>query len=163
VAYDDVVAREAAWFTTEPPFTGCPPLISSAGGPFDLVQGYLRQVTDRGRDLYVLREKTVNSRISMGGEKESLHSMLLIVWWPVTKSKLEAEQQALDTAVAAVLTRIIGPFGDKTHTTATGAFSWVGEDGKEISVEPQNFVANLFAGGPFETHIRYSAADVFGA
>lgn len=161
--YDTAVTREAAWMTTDPPagWAAAPPLMKATGGYFDIGQGYLRSITKSGRNLYVLRESTAEARLAFGGMKEWRHHMLVIVYWSIEShtGQLEVEEQANDTAIAAVLTRIRGPLGDHSHG---GAFVGVAEDQSEIRVEAQNYVPNLEA-GLIETHIRYIATDTFVA
>lgn len=161
MSYDDAPEREAAFFTDEPPasFSAAPPLIVGAGGPFDIVQARLRAVESHGRSLYILRDTTTENRIAMGGMKEFVHQMVIVCMWSISVAHLETDQTAFDAAITAVLTRIRGPLGDKTHG---GAFFEVGESGP-VRVEPQNLIANLEAGNQLETHIKYQATDTFAA
>lgn len=113
-----VVTREAAWLATSG--DGLPALLSSAGGPFDIVQAYLPRlpVPGRKRCLYVIRQGFVEDRFASPRAMDK-HGIELRIDWPVAGSSttplLETEQQHLDTAIEAVRLRILGPLGDKTH------------------------------------------------
>lgn len=123
------VARETAWLQTSG--DGLPPLLKTAGGPFDVVQGYMpRTPQQRATQLYVLKRGTVTRRFS-NQRRLATHTFVLSVWWPIgstttsgTTSLAEDEQTALDAAIAAVVARVEDLVGDKTHG---GRFLSVGE------------------------------------
>lgn len=159
--FDNAVSREVTWFTQEPPasFPSAPPLIKASGGAFDLIQGYVPKEVPRQRCIFIVRERAREARIAFG-EKEWVHHMRVIVVWPLDEPKAEDDLQLLDTAIAAVMTRIRGPFGDKSHG---GQFVGVGEDDAEIEPDFGDQLTQVAEGGPLEVHIAYQATDSFPA
>jgi len=169
--YGNAVTREAAWFTTDtlPSYPGVAPLSTANGGPFDVIQAYRPTVNRKGRvpSLFITRESSgtasEENRIAMGGQKEWVHHFVAVISWPFrqgTTGKLEDEMQALDNAVAAVLERIRGPLGDKTHGAQ---FLSVGEDEGDIRVTYTDAVRDMTDREPLEAEIHYSALDTFTA
>ena len=175
-AFDTVVSREAAWFTVDPPptFPTAPPLLAANGGPFDICQGYYQRVDQRARELYIVRtgsdeDRDTSSTVGtfgggMGGMKGWKHTITLYLFWAFEDptGSLEAEQQNFDSAMAAVMTRIRGPFGDKSHNQA---FASVGEGtaSDRIQVRVTDVRALMDQGQPLEAQIIYSAYDTFVA
>ena len=121
----DAVQREADWLATSN--DGLPALLTSAGGPWDIVQAYYRRTPPSEKtSIYVLRTSIADDRVANIRIRPTYEFSLKLVW-PVrmTASSLaEDEQQALDAAVDLLLQRIRGPVGDKTHG---GRFLSVGE------------------------------------
>lgn len=114
----DAVAREVAWLTTSG--DGLPALLTSAGGPWDIVQAYVsRTPPTRQTAIYLLRSATVGVRRSNQRRIET-YDFRGKMWWPIgattSGSNLwEVEQAALDAAVALLVQRVYGFLGDHTH------------------------------------------------
>lgn len=112
------VQREAAWLVTSG--DGLPALVTTAGGPFDVVQGYWpRTPQARKAALYLTRPGYADMRFG-AHRKIRRHSFLLRVAWPIGATTIgtdlwEEEQIALDNAVHQVVARIVAFDGDKTH------------------------------------------------
>lgn len=158
--YATAVSREAAWFTTDPPpsFPGAYPLQTANQGPFDVIQGYIPKDPQSKRSLYITRGKAKQARISLGGEFEIVHTFTVIVMWPLRSAKLEDDQSALDTAVAAVIQRIQGPNLDHTHG---GAFLTVADDEHDIEIEQTDPLEAVLNREPIVVRITYQATDTF--
>lgn len=136
--WSTAVAREGAWWTTDtlPTFPAAMPLQKANGGLFDGVFAGRPDTVARGRFLVVDRvrqgRQPISHRIS-AGYKEWRHEFRATVYWQAEESTgLVAELLALEQAVDALLNRIEGPFGDKSHG---GAFTGVAEEGTAIEIE----------------------------
>jgi hypothetical protein len=120
------VAREVAWLNTTIA-DGLPVLPSSAGGPWQVIQGYwARTPATQKTSIFVLRSEIQDVRFSNIRIMPGYEFTLKLVW-PIRTNQTplaETEQQNLDSAVELLLRRIRGPIGDKTHG---GAFLSVGE------------------------------------
>lgn len=164
------VTREANWFTNDPPvggsFNAAPPLQSANGGPFTIVQAYLPAVDMEARALYIYRPAGGSVvRVGAGGVMTVQHDFVALIEWPYlggnAAGSMEAELQALDAALGAVVARIVGPLGDKSHG---GQFASVGEGDSgtnfrfEFEQDPYDVALR---GGPFRVRIRYTADDFF--
>jgi hypothetical protein len=114
----DAVAREAVWLTTSG--DGLPTLLTTAGGPWDIVQGYTpRTPPTRQTAIYLTRTSTVGVRRSNQRRIET-YDFRARLHWPIgsatTGSNLwEAEQAAFDSAIQLLTQRIYGFLGDHTH------------------------------------------------
>jgi hypothetical protein len=100
----------------------------SAGGPWDVVQGYWpgAKIASQRTGIYVQRASITDPRVSSQRIRPSYQFTLKLVW-PVRTGAAplaETEQQNMDDAVELLLERIRGPLGDKTHG---GRFLSVGE------------------------------------
>lgn len=155
----DAVQREADWLADFNPADGLPALSTAQGGPFDVVQAYLRRTPPgRTNQLYVTRSHLRVERFGFN-RKINHHTFALRIIWPLSSRRGDAEsvQQSLDDAVELVLQRITGPPGlpaDKTHGAR---FMAVAEDPCVIDVRilPQS-------PGPdsaIEALITYTADD----
>jgi hypothetical protein len=157
VSTADAVAREAAWLSTSG--DGLPALLTSAGGAFGLVQGYWPRTPGKRNNgqLYVLR-KTLRERRFANQRRLPQYEFLLKLVWPLTSGagNAEADQQAFDTAVESVLTRIGGFRGDKTHG---GRFRSVAEDPPEVNVRFDPPEHTLPPDAAFFAEIDYWADD----
>jgi hypothetical protein len=163
VADESAVAREAAWLAL-PGDSTLPGLLEAAGGPWELVQPYYgRSPAMRKRSVFVMRERTVETRLG-GLRKTTRHDFRLVLRWP-SKSRTgdaEADQSSFDAAVDLLLARIRGPVGDHTHG---GRFLSVGENPGQIQVDftPAEQTLGGEIGGDNPPHlaavIRYSADD----
>jgi hypothetical protein len=123
----DAVDRETVWLSAYSPSDGLPALLSTRGGPWEVVQAYWpRTLSAEKTGVYVLRtslddERTANIRI------RPMYMFRLKLIWPVRLAAAglaESEQRNLDAAVALLVQRIRGLAGDKTHG---GAFLSAGE------------------------------------
>jgi hypothetical protein len=131
---DTAVTREAAFLADYNPTDGLPALLAGDGGPWDVVQAYAtRTPREEARAIYVMRNKlddhrTANVRVM------AAYRFRLALYWPLLAldGSAEEEQQAFDTAVDLLLTRIRGLLGDKTHG---GRFLSVGESPRVVEVE----------------------------
>jgi hypothetical protein len=111
------VAREAAWLRTSG--DTLPALLTSAGGPWQVVQGYWpgARFAAKQTGVYVLRHRLIMPRFGgrriMPGYQFDLRAI-----WPVktaTSPVAETEQQNFDNAIDQLLQRIDGLPGDKSH------------------------------------------------
>jgi hypothetical protein len=138
---------------------------SSPPGPWDQGQAYLTRTEARNRALYIRRSRTQEDRYGAGGTKIWRHDLEIYATWSFESAigKLEDEQQAFDTAVAKLLTRIRGPLGDKSHD---GAFVGVGEGdtGRDlidvVFTDPRDTMGKR---QPLTARILYPAYDEFVA
>jgi hypothetical protein len=86
------------------------------------------------------------------------HHLLLRLYWPLTSGQgaAEADQLAFEQAIDQVLTRIEGPFGDKTHG---GRFLSVAENPDYIDVDYTDPGQGIAGAGIFTAHLTYAADD----
>lgn len=112
----DACAREAAWLTA---IDTLPALLTSAGGPFDVVQAYWpgAKFAAKKTGIYVQRRK---ARVLRFGGRRLMpqYDYVLKLVWPVkttTAGIAEAEQQNFDNAVELLRQRVNGLPGDKSH------------------------------------------------
>jgi hypothetical protein len=124
----DAADEEVGWLTAADTL---PTLLSSAGGPWDVVQAYLtRTPATRKTALYVLLPAMREKRIS-NGRKQKTYNMRIRVEWPIGSSTTgvglwEDEQRALGAAVDKLFARLRGTLLDHTHG---GRFLSVAEEG----------------------------------
>lgn len=152
----DAVTREAAWLTTSG--DGLPALLASLGGPFDVVQPYLRR-TPQGRatQLYVTRRSIREERFAHPRRMPRYRFELRIVWpMSSTNGSAENSQQALDNAVDLVLQRVGGFVGDKSHG---GRFLSVAENPAEVTVDFSDPERSMDARADLEATVSYWADD----
>lgn len=157
---NDAVSRETAWLTTIN--DGLPALLSSAGGPWDVIQAYMPRTPQKQKtQLYVLRQQLVTRRFSQQRRLATHHFHLSLVW-PLGATTtgvplLEAEQQALDNAISLLVQRIEGTVSDKTHG---GRFLSVAEapNGTSIDVTFED-PARTLADGRLLASVTYVADD----
>jgi hypothetical protein len=150
----DAVTREAAWLAQS--YDSLPALLKSAGGQWDVVQGYWPgDGLTRGKSgIYVTRARVDDDHPSPWRYRPR-HIFRLKLIWPIAAaaasppetdaspggiesspaesepSPAEIEQQNFDNAIGDLLVRIRGPQGDKTHG---GRFLSVAEVPTEGSV-----------------------------
>jgi hypothetical protein len=149
----DAVTREAAWLAQS--YDSLPALLKSAGGQWDVVQGYWPgDGLTRGKSgIYVTRARVDDDHPSAWRYRPR-HIFRLKLIWPVAAttspaeveqppgaiqstpseaepSPAETDQQNFDNAIGDLLARIRGPQGDKTHG---GRFLSVAEVPTEGSV-----------------------------
>lgn len=163
MATPTAVQREAAWLATSG--DGLPGLLTGAGGPFDVVQGYWPRTPQyRKAALYVTRAGYQDMRFG-AHRKIRRHNLLVRVLWPLGSTTVgtqmwETEQAALDSAVHQVLQRIVAFDMDKTHG---GRFMSVGEapDAQPIQVRFSDPARATGGGGRVEltVEITYNADD----
>lgn len=112
----DAVARETAFLATSG--DGLPALLTSAGGPWQIVQAYwTRTPATNKTGIYVLRDLLDDQRAS-NQRIRPRYNMRLRLIWPVTVTTtqlLETAQSDFDAAIDLLVQRIRGPLGDKTH------------------------------------------------
>jgi hypothetical protein len=150
----DAVTREAAWLAQS--YDSLPALLKSAGGQWDVVQGYWPgDGLARGKSgIYVTRARLDDDHPSAWRYRPRHIFRLKLIWpievaaaspadvesWPAEAgsspaeakpSPAEIEQQNFDNAIGDLLVRIRGPQGDKTHG---GRFLSVAEVPTEGSV-----------------------------
>lgn len=123
----DAIDREAAWLATTAN-DGLPILPASAGGPWDVVQADWpgQKAATQKRGIYVTYGDNTDARPNALRVRQQ-HTFVLKIFWAVktgTAGGPEAEQKACRTAVQALIGRIRGTFGDKTHG---GRFESAGE------------------------------------
>lgn len=123
----DAVAREAAWLATTAS-DGLPVLPKSAGGVWDVIQAHWpgQKVPKEKRCIFVTLRRNLDARPNNHRVRQQ-HTFALKIWWSLktgTAGGAEAEQAACESAVQALIGRVRGPFGDKTHG---GAFQSAGE------------------------------------
>ncbi|GHB55454.1 hypothetical protein GCM10010331_49100 [Streptomyces xanthochromogenes] len=155
----DAVARETAWLTAYDPADGLPALLTTDGGPFDIVQGYLpRTPVQRRCQLYVMRRRLQEVRTAHV-RRMARHQIELRIIWPASSPTGAAEtpQQALDNAIELVLQRIGGLMLDKTHG---GRFLSVAEDPAEVSIDFADPEPSLRDRADLTCVVSYSADDI---
>lgn len=117
MGFEDVIARETDWLSTEP-LAGFDALLrhETNDGPFDFIGEYTRRLAQHPRQLHVYRERSLVMRESTG-TKRLHHSMLVGVLWTQTAPPERAyvEQTQLDLALARLVQRIGGQLDDHTH------------------------------------------------
>ena len=156
----DAVTRETAWLTTSG--DGLPALLTSAGGPFQVVQAYWpgAKFAAKQTGIYVQRPKLTVPRF--GGQRlMPHHTFRLKIVWPVRSSTTpvpETEQQNLDNAVELLRQRVNGLPGDHTHG---GRFLSAGETpgGTFPEVDFLDPEATIAAGGWLRAVMTYQADD----
>jgi hypothetical protein len=166
--YSTAVTREAAWFTADPPasFPSAPLLRKKTDptAPFDVVQGHRPRDEPRpGRNsLYVYLDPRKSQRqpiVASGEMREPRYFFIAhIVWSFQAASRLAEEaEQELENAIERVLTRIDGPYGDKTHG---GAFANAGALGDEAVVEyAADPLDAIRTRGQVDVMVCYGASD----
>lgn len=167
----------------EPPttFATCPPLVKETfdadglktliGGPFDVVQAYRpRNLPRAGKHLYIYRDYRARQKevvTELGEGREWQHRFVAHILWSFTEQnrKVEDMERALEAAIARVLIRIRGPFGDKTHDNATAGaigFNDVGDTSDEPEVEYLDDPRlAILAKAQVEVLVAYGANDSF--
>lgn len=157
----DAADREAAWLAAYSPADGLPALLTSHGGPFDVVQARMpRTPAKRKRSLFVLRRDISVERFGFN-RKINHYTFDLRIVWPQTSQSGQAEsvQADLDAAVELVLQRINGPLAmplDKTHGAR---FLAVAEDPTVITVMFDDPVHSIQAQADLTCSITYKADD----
>jgi hypothetical protein len=169
-AWDTAVTAEAAWFTSDPPTgwvgTAPPPLQAANGGAFDTVQAFRPLICPAGKHLFIYRDYGAPQAETVGEMGEGRywdHRLVAHLVWSFTESTGAGEdmEQHLETAIAAVLARIRGPVGDRSHG---GAFT----DVADVRNEPEvRYVGDpydqLEAANVVQVKIHYGATDHFMA
>lgn len=155
----DVVDREAAWLATSG--DGLPALLTTAGGPFGVVQAYWPRTPGKrtAGQLYVMR-RTINEKRFANQRRMDTYHLVLKLIWPLTSGSgnAEADQRAFDVAIDQVIARIGGFRGDKTHG---GRFLSVAEgDHSGVTVHFDDPASTLPPEAEFRAEITYSADDV---
>lgn len=117
MATSDAVVREVAWLTSSG--DGLPALLSSDGGPFDIVQAYRsRTPPHRKTAIYLMRTTILETRFANQRKLDS-YEFRGQIWWPIgatgAAGSWEDESQALDDAVDLLLQRVRGLTFDHSH------------------------------------------------
>ncbi|MFD9632826.1 hypothetical protein [Streptomyces violascens] len=152
----DAVDREAAWLASFG--DGLPALLAAAGGPFDVVQAYLRRTPQgRTKQLYVTRRHLREERFAHPRRMPRYQFELRIIW-PMSSNSGAAEdsQRALDEAVDLVLQRVGGFVGDKSHG---GRFLSAAENPPEVTVSFSDPERSMDARADLEATVSYWADD----
>lgn len=152
--FSDALDRETAWLNT---VDSLPALNATNGGPFEIVQArWPRVAATRKTGLYVLR---AGFRVRRESSQRSIATTVfqLRLSWPLATGtgSAEAGQLAFEQAIDAVLARVQGPIGDKTHG---GRFLSVAEEPAYLQVEygdPEQAM-NI---GIFTARVTYSGDD----
>jgi len=142
VTTDTAVARETAWLATIT--DALPYLPSYAGGAWDVVQGFWpgSRITTQKTGIYLWARTISDPRISNQRIRAQYEFTLKLIW-PVKAQAgplAETEQQNLATAVDAVVRRIRGLVGDKTHG---GRFLSVAENPRTVTVSFEDAEATI--------------------
>jgi hypothetical protein len=152
----DAVDREADWLTTSG--DGLPALLTTAGGPFEIVQAYWRRTpAGRATQLYVIRKALHEERFA-NVRRMARYQFELRIIWPQSSATGAAEgvQRSLDAAIDLVLQRVGGLPGDKSHG---GRFLSVAEHPPEVTVDFADPVRSLDARADLEATVSYWADD----
>jgi len=160
VSLADAPDREAAWLTTTG--DGLPSLLTANGGSWDVIQAYAPRTPNmRQTQLYVIRRRYPTVRFAQQ-QRMATHYLQLTATWPVGQGSTgvgiaEAEQRALDVALATVVGRLEGFVTDKTHGNR---FLSVGEapNGASFNTELGDPIVGITAGLLTAT-ITYTADD----
>ena len=156
----DAVAREAAWLATSG--DSLPALLTSAGGPFQVVQAYWpgAKFAAKKTGLYVQRRKL--TVIRHGGQRlMPRHVWPVKLVWPVkttTPGIAETEGQNFDYAIELLRQRVSDLPGDHTHG---GRFLSAAEapENQFFEVEFADPEITIPAGGWLRAMALYSADD----
>ena len=156
----DAVARETAWLSVTN--DTLPALLASAGGPFQVVNGYWpgAKFAAMQTGVYVQRRKLAVPRF--GGQRLMPHHWFALkVIWPVrtaTTPLAETEQQNLDNAVELLRLRINGLPADHTHG---GRFLSAGETtaAQYVEVAFADPEVTIPANGWLRAEVTYQADD----
>lgn len=156
--FSDALDREAAWLNTIS--DALPILIASNGGPFQRIQArWPRTYPTRQTMLAVLRQPTVSYKYDSVSSQRARGQtgILLRAVWPVAAGtgNAQSDQLAFEQAIDLVITRVAGPFGDKSHG---GRFLSVAEDRMGINVFYDDPEQALVAGA-YRAQITYTADD----
>jgi hypothetical protein len=114
----NAVDREVAFLTTTG--DGLPALLTAAGGPFAVVQGYWPRTPNTNvTALYLRRSRIVDERWT-NQRKKPRYSFTARLEWRIGSTSTaagiaEAEQRALDAAIELVVERVRGLVGDHSH------------------------------------------------
>lgn len=114
--YEDVLAREEAWYTADLADRGVLPLLEAAGGPFDVVAANPRRLSQGKRQLWLAHAESVMGRGSKTDTRWD-HTITVLALWGAVQSSVRADvdEKGLDAAVQRVAERIKGPPGDRGH------------------------------------------------
>ena len=126
------VARETAWLRTSG--DGLPALLVSAGGPWQIVQGFWPGAKLRTQlpGIYVLASPCDDLRVSNQRIRPQ-YAFELRLNWPILRTQApvaETEAQNLANAADLLIQRIRGLVGDKTHG---GRFLSVAENPRRVT------------------------------
>jgi hypothetical protein len=117
VSVADVLEREEAWFLDAT--LGLPPLLASAGGPFDIVAAQVRRVAQGPRQLFLGVTESRETRPAKNSPMRLDHDVVALCLWSAVKGGARAhlDQAVFDDALSAVVARVRGPgdIGDATH------------------------------------------------
>ncbi len=155
------VDRETAWLAAFDPTDGLPALMSSQGGPWEIVQAYWpRTPATQKPGIYVIRTSVDDERVA-GIRIRPQYMFRLKLVWPVRQTAAglaETEQRNLDAAVALLVQRIRGKIGDKTHG---GAFLSAGEVPRMpgVHVEYEDPEATIDRSKELRAYVSYPADD----
>ena len=150
-------SREAAWLSVAD--DTLPVLLSSAGGPWDVVQAFDPVARRRmnATTIYVLARHVEDQRVS-NQRLRPQYAITLAMTWPVkrlTPPLAEGEFQALKDAADLVLQRVRGLAGDKTHG---GRFLSAGETAHPV-IEFGDPFASITEAKAITGTISYPADD----
>lgn len=166
----DAVAREAAWLATSG--DTLPALLTSAGGPFEVVQGYWpgAKLRTNATGIYVMRSRLILPRFG-GARIMPGYQFDLRLIWPVratTAGIAETEQAAFDAALDLLLQRIDGLPLDKSHggrfLSAGEGFEGTAVQGLYPVVTYQDPEVTIPASKTLRAQVAYPANDreIFG-
>jgi hypothetical protein len=101
----DLLKREADYLNADPAVTA-----------WLKVLPHVRRSSGNVKRCHLWREGIVESRLDLATKMRE-HQLVITITWPITSGSKKAEdvQADLDTAIEALLHRIAGPHGDKTH------------------------------------------------
>jgi len=158
VSTADAVDRETAWLQTSG--DGLPALPVTAGGAWSVVSGYWpRTAAKRATgQLYVLRRSLEEKRFANQRRLASYEFELKLVW-PHNSGAgdAQADQRAFDAAIDAVLVRVGGFVGDKTHG---GRFLSVAEEPHWVRIHWEDPAVTLPTEAAFHATVIYHADDI---
>lgn len=154
----DAVARECAWLQTSG--DGLPALLTSAGGPWQIVQAYwTRTPATNKTGIYVLRDLLDDQRASSQRIRPRYNMRLRLIW-PVTVTTtalLETAQSDFDAAIDLLVQRVRGPLGDKTHGSR---FLSAGEIPRTVHVQWEDPEVTMAQHKQLRAAARYSIDDL---
>lgn len=151
----DAVPREVAWLNS---FGDGLPALIDPDGPWQNIQTWRPRVAaTRTRAVYVTESNIHVARFanirSMGS-----HDFRLKLIWPLSSGIGSAEEDyaSFMSATAQLITRILGPIGDKTHG---GRFLSVAEEPKFLDAELDDPDTTIGPQAGFTGVVTYSADD----
>lgn len=156
----DAPERETAWLVKND--DALPSLLVADGGPWEIIQArWNRTPAARKSRIFVLRMETDDERFA--NQRIMPHYGLeLRLYWPGPGAggKAEDSQRDFDAAIELLLQRIRGFPGNKSHASAAGSFTSVGENPRHVIVRYDDPEKTLTERSELSAKCMYAADDL---